>query len=50
MRRDLALKAQRRVLELCVAPVLYWVDGLAGTWNEVRNWRPGVGNVECGMF
>ncbi|MFH1484650.1 MAG: ABC transporter substrate-binding protein [Chloroflexota bacterium] len=49
-RRELVLKAQRRVMDLAPVVEIYWNWGVIGTWNEVRNWKPGNGIYERAMF
>lgn len=49
-RKALVLKAQRKIMDLAPVVETYWNWGLTGSWNEVKNWTPGIGIYERSMF
>lgn len=49
-RRELVQQAQRKAYDLLPAVPVYWYWGRTGAWNEVKDWKPGIGINERTMF
>lgn len=49
-RKGLVQQAERKVYDALPVLPVYWYWGRTGAWNEVKNWKPGIGINERTMF